>query len=32
MSAAEPTVYLVDDDASVCRSLARLFKAAGFLG
>lgn len=30
MSAAEPTVYLVDDDASVCRSLARLFKAAGY--
>ena len=30
MSAAEPTVYLVDDDASVCRSLARLLKAAGY--
>ena len=30
MSAAEPTVYLVDDDAAVCRSLARLMKAVGY--
>ena len=30
MSAAEPTVYLVDDDASVCQSLARLMKAVGY--
>jgi len=28
--APEPTVYLVDDDASVCRSLARLLKAVGY--
>lgn len=30
MNAAEPTVYLVDDDASVCRSLARLLNAVGY--
>jgi len=30
VSAAEPTVYLVDDDASVCQSLARLMKAVGY--
>ncbi len=30
MSAAEPTVYLVDDDAAVCRSLARLMKTVGY--
>ena len=30
MSAPEPTVYLVDDDASVCQSLARLMKAVGY--
>jgi FixJ family two-component response regulator len=30
MSATEPTVYLVDDDAAVCRSLARLLKAVGY--
>ena len=30
MSVAEPTVYLVDDDAAVCRSLARLMKAVGY--
>ena len=30
MSASEPTVYLVDDDAAVCRSLARLMKAVGY--
>jgi FixJ family two-component response regulator len=30
VSAAEPTVYLVDDDAAVCRSLARLLKAVGY--
>ena len=30
MSAVEPTVYLVDDDAAVCRSLARLMKAVGY--
>jgi FixJ family two-component response regulator len=30
MSPVEPTVYLVDDDATVCRSLARLLKTAGY--
>jgi FixJ family two-component response regulator len=30
MSFSEPTVYLVDDDAAVCRSLARLLKAVGY--
>jgi len=30
VSAPEPTVYLVDDDASVCQSLARLMKAVGY--
>ena len=30
VSAVEPTVYLVDDDATVCRSLARLLKAVGY--
>jgi FixJ family two-component response regulator len=30
MSAAEPTVYLVDDDAAVCRSLARLMRSVGY--
>jgi len=30
VSAAEATVYLVDDDAAVCRSLARLMKAVGY--
>ena len=30
MSAAEQIVYLVDDDASVCQSLARLMKAVGY--
>jgi FixJ family two-component response regulator len=30
MSSAEPIVYLVDDDAAVCRSLARLLKTVGY--
>jgi FixJ family two-component response regulator len=30
MDAPEPTVYLVDDDASVCRSLERLLNAVGY--
>jgi FixJ family two-component response regulator len=30
MSSVEPTVYLVDDDAAVCRSLARLLKTVGY--
>jgi FixJ family two-component response regulator len=30
VSTSEPTVYLVDDDAAVCRSLARLMKAVGY--
>ena len=30
MSVPEPTVYLVDDDAAICRSLARLMKAVGY--
>jgi FixJ family two-component response regulator len=30
VSAAEPTVYLVDDDAAVCQSLARLMKTVGY--
>jgi FixJ family two-component response regulator len=30
MSSAEATVYLVDDDAAVCRSLARLLKTVGY--
>jgi FixJ family two-component response regulator len=30
VNAAQSTVYLVDDDATVCRSLARLFNAVGY--
>ncbi len=30
MSAEMPVVLVVDDDASVCRALARLIRAAGF--
>jgi len=30
VSAAEPIVFVVDDDSSVCRSLGRLLRSAGF--
>ena len=32
MKSATPTVFIVDDDASICRSLARLVRQAGFVG
>lgn len=32
MKSAAPTVFIVDDDASICRSLARLVRQAGLEG